>query len=207
MWLALAAVPSGLMLSTTTLLTTDIMAAPMIWVIPLGLYLLSFVVAFSETGEWARKIAGVAPVTLLVVASLALAPNVQSSTFAAAATVVLQFMLSVSLHHRLYTLRPAARKLTFFYLVLAIGGVIGGLFNALLAPLVFDWTYEHAIMLLAAAALISGRPILPAFGRFWSEGGWPIQVFLGCLMLVSVLLAWRLTIQCHVPVAEAFVSI
>ena len=109
LWMALAAVPSGLMLSTTTLLTTDIMAAPMLWVIPLGLYLLSYSVAFSEEGHFAAHLSGIAPVTLLFVGALALSPAGQASMEIALAMAALLFLVAVALHKRLFDLRPDPR--------------------------------------------------------------------------------------------------
>lgn len=154
LWLALSAVPSGLLLSTTTHLTTDIMAMPLLWVIPLGLYLLSFSIAFAANREIARLLCRTAPIILLVTGSLAMFAAGRSNMVAALASVVLLFVVAVALHARLYNTRPEPVRLTTFYLVMAAGGALGGLFTALIAPLIFDWTWEHWLLIVAAAALL-----------------------------------------------------
>ncbi|MEW9856662.1 spermidine synthase [Novosphingobium sp. M1R2S20] len=191
LWLALAAVPSGLMLSTTTLLTTDLMAMPLLWVIPLGFYLLSFSVAFSDAGDWARILSRAAPVPLLLVGGLAMISGGQANPAIAIAMVALLFVLSVALHGRLYALRPPPNQLTYFYLVVAAGGALGGTFTALVAPVLFDWVYEHAILLLAGALLIPQFPLLPFLGRFWQTGQRSGAAAV-LIVLVAAILAWRL---------------
>jgi hypothetical protein len=191
LWLALAAVPSGLVLSTTTLLTTDLMAMPLLWVIPLGLYLLSFCVAFSERSDWTAILSGWAPVLLLACASLAMVSGGQANPATAIAMVGLLFVLSVALHGRLYATRPDPSRLTLFYLVVAAGGVLGGAFSALLAPALFDWVYEHPILLLCAALLLPGRPLIPRLARFWKDSPYGKAVA-ACVVLLGVVLAWQL---------------
>ncbi|WP_017663747.1 spermidine synthase [Porphyrobacter sp. AAP82] len=154
LWLALSAVPSGLMLSTTTHLTTDIFAMPLLWVIPLGLYLLSFSIAFAEKRGAARIMTLAAPVVIAAAGALAMLGSSRPSLLAVAASLTLLFVVAVALHARLYEDRPEPARLTQFYLVMSAGGVLGGLFTALIAPLVFDWTWEHPILILAAAALL-----------------------------------------------------
>ena len=154
LWLALSAVPSGLMLSTTTYLTTDIMAMPLLWVIPLGLYLLSFSIAFSERRGAAAFLVWIAPIILLVDGAVAMYTAGRADLVAAFASIVMLFVVAVALHARLYETRPPASGLTRFYLVMSAGGVIGGLFAALIAPVLFDWTWEHPLLILAAAALV-----------------------------------------------------
>jgi hypothetical protein len=191
LWLALAAVPSGLMLSTTTLLTTDLMAMPLLWVIPLGFYLLSFSVAFSEIGHWTRILTRIAPVLLLAAGSFAMVSGGQANPAIALATVGLLFVLAVALHGRLYALRPDPSQLTFFYLVVAAGGALGGAFTALLAPLLFDWIYEHAILLLAGAALLPQTLAIERMRRFLqahSAG----KAITAALVAFAALLAWLL---------------
>jgi len=190
-WLALAAVPSGLMLSTTTLLTADLMAMPLLWVIPLGLYLLSFPVAFSDHGDWARLLGRYAPVPLLMIGGLAMISGGQSNPALALAMAALLFVLAVALHAQLYALRPAPERLTLFYLAVAAGGALGGLFTALVAPLLFDWVYEHALLLLAAAMLVPQSPFVPVLSRFWQSGqrARPVAVV---AVFAAALLAWRL---------------
>jgi hypothetical protein len=154
LWIALSAVPSGLMLSTTTYLTTDIFAMPLLWVIPLGLYLLSFSVAFATWRRPANAIVAIAPFVLVTAGGFALFMSSLANLWAAAASILLLFVVSVALHTRLYETRPAPARLTRFYLYMSAGGALGGLFTALIAPLVFDWTWEHPLLIIAAAMLV-----------------------------------------------------
>jgi len=154
LWLALAAVPSGLMLSTTTHLTTDLFAMPLLWVIPLGLYLLSFVIAFAERRGAARLLSLLAWPAMLMGGAMAMISEGATGLLPVFLSVGLLFLVSVALHSRLYDLRPSAGHLTLFYLVMSAGGALGGLFTALVAPLVFDWAWEHPLLLLLAMALL-----------------------------------------------------
>ncbi|MBS0483227.1 MAG: hypothetical protein JSR96_14000 [Proteobacteria bacterium] len=160
LWLALAAVPSGLMLSTTTHLTTDLFAMPLLWVIPLGIYLLSFVFAFAENRGPARVLTLLAWPALFTAGGLAMVSQGSNGLVPVVASIGLLFLLCVALHGRLYDLRPDPEQLTFFYLVMSAGGVIGGFFTALIAPLAFDWAWEHPLLVLLAAALMPVSPRL-----------------------------------------------
>jgi len=154
LWLALSAVPSGLMLSTTTHLTTDVFAMPLLWVIPLGLYLLSFTIAFAPRRWLAQAIVAIAPLVVCADGAIVMLAAERPSLLAAFASLVLLFIAAIALHARLFETRPEPARLTQFYLVMSCGGVLGGLFTALLAPLLFDWTWEHPLLILAAAALL-----------------------------------------------------
>lgn len=153
LWLALSAVPSGLMLSTTTHITTDIIAMPLLWVIPLGLYLLSFVVSFAEDRGLTKALTKLAPFVIVIAVGGSLATSGEGLIGAGIALLAL-FLASVALHGRLYDTRPEPGELTRFYLVMSAGGALGGLFTALVAPVIFDWVWEHPILLLGAAALL-----------------------------------------------------
>lgn len=192
LWLALAAVPSGLMLSTTTHLTTDIFPMPLLWVIPLGLYLLSFVIAFSGWTEltWALTVS--TPLLMLLVGGTAMMSRGWGGMPLILASVGLLFLVCVALHGRLYRLRPASGQLTLFYLTMSAGGALGGLFTALVAPLVFDWTWEHPLLILAAAALLPlpKRYQWRELGSFSTEAAWAGA---GTILIASGLLAWWLS--------------
>jgi hypothetical protein len=168
-WILLAAVPSGLILSTTLHLTTDIVAVPLLWVVPLGLYLLSFTVAFAADRRAAEFISRFAPITLLI-ACCGLVVDASSMTIVFAAAAVLNlFVVSVAIHSMLFERRPEPQHLTLFYLAMSIGGVLGGIFCALVAPLIFDWTYENPLLLVAAAALLAGRNPFAPLRKLWAE--------------------------------------
>jgi spermidine synthase len=153
-WIVLAAVPSGLMLSTTTHLTTDLMAMPLLWVIPLGLYLLSFSVAFADNQRPAYWIGKLAPLILLATGALIFWIWGKAAINGLAASLILLFVVAVALHNEMFRTRPDPSQLTGFYLMMSLGGVIGGFFCAILAPLVFDWTWEHPVLILLAAMLL-----------------------------------------------------
>jgi spermidine synthase len=154
LWLALSAVPSGMMLSTTTHLTTDVFAIPLLWVVPLGLYLLSFVIAFSDRRIVARAFTAAAPFIVLLTGGLAMISSSSGTMSLAVASVVLLFVVAVVLHSRMYDLRPPASQLTMFYFVMSAGGALGGAFTALIAPVLFDWVWEHPLLVFAAALLM-----------------------------------------------------
>lgn len=160
-WVALAAVPSGLMLSTTTHLTTDIVAMPLLWVIPLGLYLLSFVIAFAQRRRPTELVTIVAPLIILIAGGLAFSDGTRNPFVSATLGMLLLLVVAVALHGEMFRLRPAVGHLTRFYLVMSFGGMLGGVFCALVAPLVFDWAYEHPILILLAALLVPQYPLVP----------------------------------------------
>ena len=169
-WGALAAVPSGLMLSTTTFLTMDIVSVPLLWVIPLGLYLLSFVVAFSSGGEiFVRQARFTAPLLLLAVGSYTFFAEGLFALLFAMAGLVLLFYIALALHGQLAATRPPPERLTGYYLTISAGGMAGGLFPAVLAPALFDWTYEYPLLLIGAAALLPSTPLLKLLARFWDR--------------------------------------
>ena len=167
-WVVLAFVPSGLMLSTTTYLTTDIVAMPLLWVIPLGLYLLSFTLAFAEGRGTVISICRLSPVVILTIGGISLQNAPGQPLLTAVSILMLLFVVSVTLHAEMYRTRPSPRFLTAFYLCMSIGGALGGIFSGLLAPLLFDWTYEHPILILLAGALVPQAFLLPGAEDLWS---------------------------------------
>jgi len=167
-WIALAAVPSGLMLSTTTHMTTDIVAMPLLWVMPLGLYLLSFVIAFAARRGPANVVTMLAPLIILIAGGLAFSDGTRNPFVSATLGLVLMLAVAVALHSEMFRLRPAVDHLTRFYLAMSFGGMLGGLFCAIIAPLLFDWAYEHPLLILAAAVLVPQIVLVP----------WPRQLTL-----------------------------
>lgn len=191
LWLVLAMVPSGLMLSSTTHLTTDLFAMPLLWVIPLGIYLLSFSIAFADNRKPARAVSALAWLAVLTAGSLAMVARGSQGLLPVIASVSLLFFVCVALHARMYDLRPAPGQLTLFYLAMSAGGALGGLFTALVAPLLFDWVWEHPVLVLAAAALLP-REALPDWRRL--PGLEPEMVRLGVAMLLGLaaLCLWQI---------------
>jgi SAM-dependent methyltransferase len=175
-WAALAAVPSGLMLSTTTHLTTDIVAIPLLWVVPLSLYLLSFVTAFAGRRGPANFITVLAPLVILVAGGLAFSAGAGNPFFSVTLGLVLLFAIAVALHAEMFRLRPAVGHLTRFYLAMSFGGMLGGLFCAIVAPLLFDWAYEHPLLIVAAALLVPQYSLIP-----WPR---PLALMLGLVLPV-----------------------
>ncbi|MGH6634048.1 MAG: hypothetical protein ACREB0_11855, partial [Sphingopyxis sp.] len=190
-WLLIAAVPSGLMLSTTTHLTTDIVAMPLLWVLPLGLYLLSFVIAFSTMERPTQIVTLIAPVVLLAVGGLGLLSSGGGSMLVALASLAMLFVVATALHGYLYHLRPAPQHLTLFYLIMSAGGVLGGLFAALFAPLIFDWVYEHPILILAAATLLPLPALLP-WDKWLGLEAKTARIVAAVLVAVAAFGAWQM---------------
>jgi hypothetical protein len=155
-WLALAFVPSSLMLGVTTHMTTDIASVPLLWVFPLALYLVTFIIAFAKTPSWYRLVLGnISPVVTLLLVFVLIAQTVSLSTFYSLALHLLAYFLTTLLcHSELARDRPSAQYLTSFYLWLSLGGMVGGIFNALFAPLVFSLAWEYPIAIAIGCMLI-----------------------------------------------------
>ncbi len=187
-WIALAFVPSGLMLATSTFLTTDIVAVPLLWVLPLGLYLLSFSVAFATDRGLAEVITRFAPLTILLFGGVMMSGRQEMPYLNAAMALILLFMVAVALHAKMYALRPAPDRLTGFYLYMSVGGALGGVFAALIAPVVFDWTWEYPLLILAAGALTPQAFLLPVIGRLWRGNAQGLRIRTLALTLVVAVL-------------------
>jgi SAM-dependent methyltransferase len=182
-WVVLAFVPSSLLLGVTTYITTDLAAVPLLWVLPLAIYLLSFILAF---GRWpvllhrlvvAAALPVVLPVIFLMVSSLT-----EPIWVTVLWHLLLLLVLALACHGTLALDRPAPGHLTEFYLLISVGGVLGGLFNALVAPLVFSSLIEYPLVMVLACMLLSGRGAA-------SGGAGPAAVRAAALVLVVGALA------------------
>ena len=156
-WIALAAIPSGLVIAVTAHLTTDIAAAPFLWVVPLALYLLTFVAVFRER-PWIAHTT-VVRLTPFVVAPLAVS-LIGGDKVYWVTTIALNLaafvLLTLTCHGELYAVRPKPHRLTEFYLCTSAGGVIGGAFAGLAAPQIFNGNYEYPILIAAALLCMPG---------------------------------------------------
>ncbi len=153
-WVMLAFVPSSLMVSVTTYISTDIAAIPLLWIIPLSLYLLSFIVAFARRPLlpnlfWVRAL----PILILpLVVTVAVRANHPFILLMPLHLLTL-FVVAMACHGALAEERPPTDFLTEFYLWISLGGVLGGAFNALLAPIIFHSVVEYPITLVLACWL------------------------------------------------------
>jgi SAM-dependent methyltransferase len=189
-WIALAFVPSGLMIVTSSYLTTDIVAVPLLWVLPLGLYLLSFTVAFAARRGPAKFLTRYAPVVVLVFGSVVVAGHHSYPALNAAMALLLLFVVSVALHSCMYAHRPAPERLTGFYLAMSVGGALGGVFAGLVAPVVFDWTYEYPLLILAAGVLAPQHFLLPITAKLWRGRRNRRRIVAGVMLAATALAVW-----------------
>jgi hypothetical protein len=182
-WLFLAFLPSSLMLCVTTKISTDIGSFPLVWVVPLALYLLTFVLVFSArsplTADRLRLAFPVAMATLVYFCT------VRSDSLPAFAALIGAFFIASLLAHRLlFEARPGRHHLTLFYVTMSVGGALGGLFNSIIAPVAFDWLTEFPVtvglfLLLFVRPGGLRRPAISAV----------ITVALSCLSL-AILAGW-----------------
>lgn len=153
-WVALAFAPSSLLLGVTTYLTTDVAAMPLLWVVPLALYLITFIIVFARGDRGVNKFAVTIHSGLVALLALVLfwgPPMSLSATYALHLGVFAATALV--LHGELAASRPSPAHLTEFYLWMALGGALGGVFNAILAPLLFKSIAEYQLIVVAACFL------------------------------------------------------
>jgi hypothetical protein len=154
-WLALAFVPSCLMLGATTYMTTDIAAIPLLWVLPLGLYLLSFILVFSWLPAAVHRLmVTLLPFLVLALVFLMLSEFPLRIWWKILVHLTVLFVAAMVCHGELAHDRPSTRHLTGYYLWMSMGGVLGGFFNALAAPLIFNGLVEYPLALVLACLLM-----------------------------------------------------
>ena len=151
-WVFLAAIPSGLLVAVTAHISTDVAAAPLLWVLPLSLYLLTWVLVFQQKPLIPHR-------WVLLIQPLAIAGVIYLLTWSGEHNLLTTlgghllcfFVIAMGCHGELARQRPAPQFLTGFYVALSFGGMIGGLFAGLFAPFTFSWIAEYPILIVLAA--------------------------------------------------------
>ena len=157
-WLVLALVPSSMLLGLTNFISTDIASVPLLWIIPLTLYLLSFILVFSKWHDlihpWMLK---AQPVVLLPFLSFSfINPAVLPYWLDLILHLSSFFLVVMVCHGELARLRPHTQHLTTYYLIMSFAGMLGGMVNTFVAPFIFNGVYEYPLMLIAALLLRPG---------------------------------------------------
>ena len=205
-WVLLAFIPSSLMLGVTTHVSTDLATIPLLWVLPLATYLLTFILAFSDR-TWipALVVARALPVLVLaVIVSIVLQLN---APLFIPLHLIGFFVVALVCHSLLSGSRPAARDLTDFYLWMSVGGTLGGVFNTLVAPHVFNGIFEYPLILALACfvrpspAYRNGRPepwglaaalaLVPMIAcvGMWAAGRTPPAATLPAVLLIAAIVS------------------
>lgn len=161
-WVALAALPSSLMLGVTTHIATDVASAPFLWVVPLALYLLTFIIAFSDRPLIPARTTLVLQAVAVCACAAVLPFRAADLPLQVAVHLAAFFLTALMCHQALVARRPAPSRLTEFYLWMSFGGVVGGSFNAFLAPVIFSNVWEYPLVLaLACLARPGFGPVPP----------------------------------------------
>jgi SAM-dependent methyltransferase len=170
LWLLLAAAPSSLMLGVTTYISNDVASVPFFWVIPLALYLLTFIISFQTVPLISRERALLWQVVFVATAAGLLSVNTTSLVAHMLTYIGAFFFSALVCHQRLAASRPHVRHLTEFYLLLSLGGVLGGMFNAFVAPVIFSHVVEFPLV-LALTVLARPRSAAPFSLRYAALAG------------------------------------
>lgn len=177
-WIGLSFVPSSLLLGVTSHLTMDIAAMPLLWTIPLALYLFSWTVSFTDVApELHRAIRWTTPLAVITAVFLWSANFHDQTRLVLTLHLIAFFLICWSMHRKLYESRPERTQLTSFYMAIASGGAFGGLFNAIVAPAIFSGLAEYPLALVASLLFLPGVPIFKSkiaglstpFG-LWQQG-------------------------------------
>ncbi len=154
-WVALAFAPSSLMLSVTTYLSSEVASAPLLWVFPLSIYLLTFALVFSRGRRLPHQaVLRMFPIGVVALSLLLTMRATNPFLLLALVHLVAFFLAAMACHGELANDRPEAEHLTEFYLWMSIGGALGGSFNALLAPLLFNSIAEYPLVIVAVCLLV-----------------------------------------------------
>ncbi|MDB5430297.1 MAG: spermidine synthase [Caulobacter sp.] len=184
-WLLLAAIPSSLMLGVTAHLATDVASAPFLWVVPLALYLITFIIAFQDRPVFTRTQVLVFQGAAVAAVAFNLPYHASGILMQIGLHLAAFFLTALMCHQALVARRPAASHLTEFYLWMSLGGVVGGAFNAFLAPVIFSTVLEYPMVLVASV-----------FVRPWGEG--PVKRWQWITLAAGIVAAHLAVLTFHV---------
>ncbi len=189
-WIALAFLPSSLMLSITAKISTDVGSFPLIWTVTLALYLLSYVFAFSDRLRPSARVMRMVNVPLVILSlAIALGHADALGNIMLGILCVLLFSVALTCHAALADRRPPEAHLTRFYLAMSVGGALGGLFNSVVAPLIFNDVYEYPIVLALALLAAPGAKFAL---REDVKAALPVAALIAALVgLVAALIAFE----------------
>ena len=166
-WVVLAAVPSSLMLGVTSHITIDLAPMPLLWILPLALYLTTFVIAFGAPSERQTTLVRLAvPYAVIVLAVLLFLRSELPGKVGYSPHLVAFFICALACHLRLAELRPHTGRLTEFYLWLAVGGAVGGAFNVVVAPALFNSVLEYPLAIILVAVVYRPSDSAPSYRDF-----------------------------------------
>ncbi len=197
LWFALPACATALLMGTTNTLTQDVAPVPFLWVLPLALYLLTFVLAFDHPRWYSRRILG--PLMIISAAALAWAMNQSLHAISIWQMLVIYngalFVACLMCHGELARLRPHPSRLTAFYLAISAGGALGGVFVSIVAPLLFTRYLEFGIALWGCCALV--LYIVARDERSWLANLRPPVAWVGLAvgMIALVAAVWRVDVR------------
>jgi hypothetical protein len=187
-WILLAFIPSALLVAVTAHISTDIAAAPFLWVVPLALFLLTFVVVFRDRPLVPARFLAVAMPVLVAIVACDWQARFLPMEWTLALHLVTFFVVALTAHTKLYAARPPASRLTEFYLCMSFGGVLGGAFTGLAAPYIFPTILEYPLLLVMAFGLfVSPKKI----GRKQLR----VALAIAVLALVAAQFAWSFDIS------------
>ena len=190
-WLALAFAPSSLMLGVTTYITSDVAAVPLLWVIPLALYLVTFVLAFQNKQFAAEaSLSRVMFVGALVVILILSTGATEPAWLLILANLGFFFVAALMCHKQLANDRPSTAHLAEYYLWIAIGGALGSVFNVLVAPILFTSILEYPLAIVIACML---QPVAPTETSDkksnYFDLVYPLALF-GCALSLAMLVTY-----------------
>ena len=177
-WVVLAAVPSSLMLGVTSHITIDLAPMPLLWILPLTLYLASFVIAFGAPSERQTTLVRMAvPYAVIILAFLLFLRAELPGKVGYSPHLIAFFICALACHLRLAELRPHPDRLTEFYLWLALGGAVGGAFNVLVAPALFNTVLEYPLAIILVAVVYRPSDSAPSYRDFLIPGVLAVALF------------------------------
>ncbi|HET7697971.1 MAG TPA: fused MFS/spermidine synthase [Vicinamibacterales bacterium] len=182
-WTVLAFVPSSLLLAVTSYMSTDVASVPLLWMVPLCVYLGTFIVAFSPGAARARALGSrFMPLSVIALALLLVAQMSRPIALVIPLHLIVFGIIALACHGELADDRPNPSRLTEFYFWISLGGMLGGLFNALLAPVLFTGIVEYPLVLVVAC-LVRRAPAPPK-ASWMADAAWIAAV--GALAVGSV---------------------